>query len=773
MIMNTRIVSGFLLAGLGFWAVANRATAEVEEKVPFSFAGPEIFPIENLIGSVHAADVNGDQLNDLVLVNNARSRINLLLNRTGQSNTVEAVTDSGPEDVNELPPDARFKIESVASEKRIASLLVRDLNGDGHPDLAYYGEPKELVVQYGQGSNTWSSAQRWPLDDGQLTPNALAAGDLNGDDRDDLVLLAEKHLWLLSQTADRALGEPQRLPFTGTVRSVQTVDVDGDGRLDVLLVDWESRTPFRFRLQKANGQLGPEIYFELPSVRSYWADNLRARSELQIVTIAQQSGRAAISHFEAVEARVIEGGLAEGQLEVLPLRGTDKARRGVVWGDVNGDKLADLLVAEPELGQVAVHLQEKGVGLATPKTYPCLAGVSAIEVADWDADGRTEVFLLSPDEKQVGVSRLDAKERLPFPELIAVAGRPLAMTVGALKAGARPLLAVLVDQEGKRSLVLRDATGAEVLNRALDKSFRSNPAAFALHDVNQDGLADFVILTPYEKVKVLLQEPEGGFAEADVAPPGGALEQPWFSTADVDGDGRAELLLNQRNFLRAVVLQGDASTPGAWVFDVREQINGASANSRLVGAAALAREGGGVPTLFLLDVERKALSLCQRDDSGVWQVRSNIRLPFHEFSALVPLAFDGDRPNAIGLVGKDALAWLHLSGKRWELKELDGYETPVRDGYLRDVTSGDLNNDGIKDLVFLETAKHYLDLVLFTGTNQLKPGNRWPVFEERSFRGGRPDLPEPREALVADVTGDGKNDLIVIVHDRVLLYPQE
>jgi hypothetical protein len=34
-------------------------------------------------------------------------------------------------------------------------------------------------------------------------------------------------------------------------------------------------------------------------------------------------------------------------------------------------------------------------------------------------------------------------------------------------------------------------------------------------------------------------------------------------------------------------------------------------------------------------------------------------------------------------------------------------------------------------------------------------------------------MPEPREAAVADITGDGKNDLIVLVHDRVLVYPQE
>jgi hypothetical protein len=347
------------------------------------------------------------------------------------------------------------------------------------------------------------------------------------------------------------------------------------------------------------------------------------------------------------------------------------------------------------------------------------------------------------------------------------------MTVGSLKAGAKPLLAVLADDEGRRRLLLRAADGSLELNQSLSPSFRSNPAAFALHDVNQDGLGDFVILIPYDKVKVLLQDTAGTFTEVDVAPPGGILEQPWFSTADVDGDGRAELLLNQRNFLRAVVLAQDPADTGSWVFEVREQINGASANSRLVGAAAVPQAKGSVPMLFLLDIERKALSFCQRDSSGVWQVERNIRLPFQDFYALVPVALEDDEPNAVGFIGKDALAWLKLSGKCWEVAELDGYETPIRDGYLRDVTSGDLNNDGIKDLVFMETAKHYLDLVLFSEENTLEPGNRWQVFEERSFRGGRPDYPEPREAIVADVTGDGKNDLIVLVHDRVLVYPQE
>ncbi len=60
-----------------------------------------------------------------------------------------------------------------------------------------------------------------------------------------------------------------------------------------------------------------------------------------------------------------------------------------------------------------------------------------------------------------------------------------------------------------------------------------------------------------------------------------------------------------------------------------------------------------------------------------------------------------------------------------------------------------------------------------TKNHKLVPGDRWQVFEQHTFRGATAALPEPREALVADVTGDGKKDLIVLVHDRILVYPQE
>ena len=377
----------------------------------------------------------------------------------------------------------------------------------------------------------------------------------------------------------------------------------------------------------------------------------------------------------------------------------------------------------------------------------------------------------------MGVTAFDANGRLPFPTLIPLDGKPLVMAVGALKAGAKPTLAVIVDKDGQRSLVTRTADGT-TRSQKLSDSFKANPATLAIQDVNQDGLADLVALIPYEKIKVLLQKAGGDFDEEDVDPPGGAIEQPWLAAADVDGDGKTELLLPQKNFVRAVVLEQQARTPDstnkpAWTFRVKDQINGADSDSRIAGATAVVSGTNSVPSLFLLDAEHKQLTLCERDTNGVWRVARNVDLPVSDFKGLQTVALGGTNVQSVVFLGQNEAAWMPLAGDVWEFTALDGYDTPIKDGFLNDVIAGDLTGTGRKELVFMEVAKNYLDLVRFDSNHKLVPDERWQVFESHTFRGTSNALPEPREALVADVTGDKKNDLVVLVHDRILVYPRE
>jgi hypothetical protein len=740
------------------------------------FTGPEIYPVDDQICLLHAADLDGDGLNDLIVVNNLRAKINLLYNQTGKTNQAPATPRKL--EINELPPDARFRIDSIPIDERIADLAVADLNGDGRPDLVFYGDGKDLEIVYNLGTNGWSDPQRWHIDDGHMDGNGLVVGDLNGDGLPDIVLLGDNgSLYFLPQQPDHTFGEPQKIPYSGTPKAVQIADVNGDGRNDLLLVDWDSQTPFRFRLQNASGQLGPEIYFKTQPVHAYCADTLEGNSNLFVVTIAQSSDRAEVSEFTRRPAELLSGSFRQGQFQVLPLRQTSAAQRGVLWADVNGDGRPDLLVAEPDSGQISVYLQQPDGSLAPPQTYPTLAGVSQLAVADWNGDGHPEIFMLSQAERAVGVTAFDKNGRLPFPTLIPLDGKPLVMAVGALKPRAKPTLAVIVDKDGQRSLVTRTADG-KTRTQKLSDSFTSNPATMAIQDVNQDGLADLVVLIPYEKIKVLLQKSGGDFDEEDVDPPGGAIEQPWLASADVDGDGKTELLLPQNNFIRAVVLEQEARLPDstnkpAWVFRVKDQINGASSDSRIVGATAVVDGTKSVPSLFLLDAEHNQLTLCERNTNGVWRVTRNVELPVSDFTGLQSVALGGTNVQSVAFLGQNTVAWMPLAGDVWDFTALDGYDTTIKDGYLNDVMAGDLTGSGRKDLVFLETAKNNLDIVSFNSHHKLVPDIRWQVFEEHTFRGTANAVPEPREAVVADVTGDGKNDLIVLVHDRILVYPRQ
>jgi hypothetical protein len=520
----------------------------------------------------------------------------------------------------------------------------------------------------------------------------------------------------------------------------------------------------------------------LPPIRAYFADDLDGDHKTEIVTIAQNSGRAQISNFRHKAADPISGVFKEGQFSVLPLiHNSSGSRRGMLWADLNGDGLPDLLVAEPDSGQMTLYLQKPDGTLAAPKTFATLTGISELAAADWTGDGHNDIFVLSGSdaERQIGVTRLDANGKIAFPTILPIAGTPKTMAVGALRSGEKPTLAVIVEQDTNRALETFTADNKTPTVQKLGGGLSWTVGQMSMHDLNQDGLADLLVIVPGDKFKVLIQRnaKTNYFDEEDVMPPGGNSAEPWAGSADIDGDGHPELLLAEKNFVRAVVLtnETDRATNGKplWSFHVKEQINGASGDSHIVGVAALRNGDSRTPSLFLLDQGRQTLTLCERDASGAWQVVRNIALPFSDFTGLAPIGLGATNRNAIALLGPNAVGTQALGGNLWELHELDSYETPIRDGHLTDLVAGDLNNDGRKDLVFLETSRNYLDLVTYEKPHKLVPATRWQVFEERTFRSRRNDSLEPREAAVADVTGDHKNDLIVVVHDRILVYPQQ
>jgi hypothetical protein len=88
--------------GFRFWL----SPARRKRHEQLRFHRPGNFPIDDQISLLHAADLDGDGLNDLIVANNLRSKINLLYNQTGKTNRAAANPRANSKSTNCRPTRA-------------------------------------------------------------------------------------------------------------------------------------------------------------------------------------------------------------------------------------------------------------------------------------------------------------------------------------------------------------------------------------------------------------------------------------------------------------------------------------------------------------------------------------------------------------------------------------------------------------------------------------------------------------------------------------------
>jgi hypothetical protein len=248
--------------------------------------------------------------------------------------------------------------------------------------------------------------------------------------------------------------------------------------------------------------------------------------------------------------------------------------------------------------------------------------------------------------------------------------------------------------------------------------------------------------------------------------------------ADVDDRRGEELLIAQSNFARSLVF-ADSQT-----WSVVDQYNANNRENVVAAVAAfdLYDDEGEQPAILLLDGQKGQIQILKAGDDktyrfvreldvGKWNTADHLKMLFAQLTGT----------NAKSMLLFDSEKFALITPPRGEnipycMEQQFGYETRIKDGAYGNLVSGDINSDGKPDIVMVEYKRNHVEILTLDNQQKPIPAMRFKVFEQKSYREAKAHAQssvEPRELKIADVTGDGKDDLVTIIHDRMIVYPQD
>lgn len=786
------------LAGAILTNVDARQADPIDISEYYGFEEIEIIKLDWGIKGLRIADFNRDGRNDIAVVNNRKARIELLVQKeaVGPGQT-EVAVDANDIDVNAIIPATRFDSQNIAVSQALFSLVSGDLNSDGLPDLAFYGEPKGLYVILQKADDaksekprslSWRTRKKIRIDDGLVTSNALVCADLNNDGADDLALAGSDGVYIIVQKDAGSLAEPVKYPTSARILGVKVGDLNGDNVNDLVLRTNDMEKPVHVRFGLGTGQLGPQVRFFTERPFPLMVHNIDEAAGDEILTIDSASGRL-ICYKSTAENRKD----ADWPILFYPLAsGQEGTKRDLALGDLDGDGLVDVTISDPGAAELVLYKQTAMIGLAEPVRFPAFADITSLSPADIDNDGKIELGILSVKEKVIGLSEFE-NDRLSFPRPLDVKGEPVAMELADIDSdGAIDCVYVSKEADEVRTLRTIHDLGsarkqridsAEGTSLVLEK-LTSNPDGLKVLDVDQDGLQDVLIFVSYES-PILVRQTEGGkFEVVDLAKAQGSLIKDAslrsIALADVDGKEGWELLVAQKNFARSLVFSDGRN------WSVIDQYNAKTGTENKISAVAafnIDSDGpAGRPAILLLDGQKGRLQILKAGGDKTYRVDKQVDVGKWNSVAHLKMLF-------APLTGGEAKSLLLFDSAKFALvtppsagnvaqyfEQQFSYETRIKDGTYGNLTAGDINSDGRTDIVMVDYKRNHIEILALDAGARPVPAMRFKVFEQKSYRSSRNRSKagaEPRELEVADVTGDGKNDLVTVIHDRIIIYPQD
>jgi len=607
---------------MAHFTVAGAAPTTVDAPVGGAIANPT---------SISTADFNGDFIFDIVICGDA-TEVEILTYNNGtnllnppvvgavpplpaNSNPIRVIgTEPNGVQILKLDP-----ISDTAAITRLPKELLLDVNRDGNSDVVVLNGNGTISIIHGDGvfgPLPATSVVTFPT--GLVSPIDLAATDIDGDKRLDLVVLTQNDVRVFRSSVNTFklanIAQVQALAFptgaTTTPTSITTGDSNFDCRDDIILGSVEVGGPnIGVYLSNGDGSFGLPILYV-----AQVAPNMTVGTDVLDVAFSRSKRvYAAANHVDPTRRGLVRIDPALSNLftgdaptELTPPTPTGREPRAPRLGDLNDDGRMDMILANFADNTLEVRFGDGLGGFGTPFRVVTSKGPESIALGDVNQDGLPDVVVAN----DFGVSQ-PAKITVHL-NLGSGAIAPIGTALSVIGEGVREVALRDLDNDGRLdvvtvnqgtnnvSVLLGDpAGGPNFFLPARVYGVQNEPLGLALADMGRpegstgaaapgnlatDGLVDIVVANSgddsvtilYNGFDLTAPATAGRFGQGERYPLGGAIMGPnvtspppallragveprGVAVADMNGDGVFDIVTVDQGTSTVTILHGNSA----------------------------------------------------------------------------------------------------------------------------------------------------------------------------------------------------------------------
>lgn len=734
-----------LLSALCILCTALMCASEPFAERDFGFQPLEIYEFRHGTSDLFVCDFNNDGLDDIIFINNQASRVEVLLRKPEKDNGLSG----------ELPQiEDRFENIGIVVDQEVMAFCVADFDGDSKPGLLTIGKQLGLLLRKQGDSGHLTAPEKIYLTD-LSSITGLNTADLNNNKLMDIIVPRRNSIEILWNDKTSPFTTRSELKLSaGEYSRTDIADINADGNADILIYMNANTFPLRAYMGDGSGNFGAENMIAHPPARLVKKISFPDTNGALTGSILPNGD---IFRLSEISSRQVDSFLEQDEILPLriPLHGISR-RHPVTWAvtDINADNFPDLCVAAPELSQIHFFQTAPDSISTTPLKIDSLSGVTLVTT---DCNGN--IIAYSPSEKAAAIHSLAELENFP-----AILPSPDETHMIFAHPGKESYFC-LTRKERQNPFKLEtrnlsDDSPPVQLDGELDLSDPPDYVKAFTIDSDNTGLIFFFPYRPPEMFiatsDTVTETPATSFRALTHTLPPAAFD---FN----HNDKSVEISVAQGKVIRSYRLNNGEWTPF-------RQYNPENENAKITSCAHIHQNKDKKRNRDLFAYDNESGHLIFNSHEG--KLSRKIHIPFKpdDFQGLVALGNPSEDTLILGLIARENLYILRDNAPQLESTAVAEYSSPSEKPSLRNFETVFVGAD-MRPLVCLtDTRNRSLELVAYENES-LKEQLIFEVFNDSAFSAKTSgESYEPKAVASGDLNGDGIGDIVVLVHDKLIVY---